>query len=81
MSGARHGRRRAANQSAALLARSTSDKMPPQAQEESAKGALTSVRLRHHIDGPASVDCSWGPRSTIGPQRSPVAWLGHTLDV
>ena len=35
---------RAANQSAALLARSTSDKVPPQAQEESTRGALTSAR-------------------------------------
>ena len=46
---------RAANQSAALLARSTSDKVPPQAQKESTRGALTSARPRHHIDAPASV--------------------------
>ena len=66
---------RAANQSAALLARSTSDKVPPQAQEESTRGALTSARPRHHIDAPASVVArssqSGVPRSTMGPQRSP----------
>ena len=66
---------RAANQSAALLARSKSDKVPPQAQEESTRGALTSARPsaphRRAGVGRRSEQPKWGPRSAMGPQRSP----------
>ena len=66
---------RAANQSAALLARSKSDKVPPQAQEESTRGALTSARPsaphRRAGVGRRSERPKWGPRSAMGPQRSP----------